>query len=368
MNQLRQIVEKASAVLVLGMFLLSGCSQKANEMGDNAFLTDTEKHLEKNEAAIDLKTAETQNALPIITNVPISSVTKEIIYESQDGIDLLQALHRCVADGKNIYLAYGEDDLYSMAIETAEHSPVHILNPKGMNVCNIAMDTNGRIHLLMGSPDGDKWFIYQLDESFQVIKEMDVSAYFETKYVPIWFMVDKKGTYYIQWHLERNGIILDSEGELEHKVTPESLGTTWIYEAAVGKDGEIYLVHGDRQEGQMIGKLDVINCTLETEDLSLVFPSGEVLNEMSAGTDTNLLLFSPYSGVWACDTENGILENRVSIAEMQLDSNMDFWPLTFLPDGRLLLLAHTFEEQKIDQGNNAGKVNYPLLKYIPAGK
>ena len=78
---------------------------------------------------------------------------------------------------------------------------------------------------------------------------------------------------------------------------------------------------------------------------------------MMAGTDTNLLLFSPYSGVWACDIEKGIFENRVEIPDMDYRKDTEYWPLTFLKDGRLLLL-----------GRSVGEASGFLMKYIPAGR
>lgn len=224
---------------------------------------------------------------------------------SEDGIDLSRAVHRCVSDGKNIYLAHGGPDLYVMPIGTDGHSPANIDNPDEMDICNIALDTYGRIHLLMAGQDNEKWFICRLDENCHVDKTIDISAYFETKHMPLWFLIDKDGTYYFKWAISRNGIVVDSEGVLKHRFT--------------------------------------------------------------GGTDTNLLLLSPYSGVWAYDYENGIMENRVPLSEIGFDPNTEFYPLTFLPDGRLILLGKTVNNNPID---GVGDENFKdwLLKYIPAGK
>ncbi len=91
---------------------------------------------------------------------------------------------------------------------------------------------------------------------------------------------------------------------------------------------------------------------------------------MSCGTDTNLLLFSPYSGVWAYDNENEIIENRVPLSELGFESNAELYPLTFLPDGRLILLEKTANGKNDNQINNIvdeSSKNW-LIKYIPAGK
>ncbi|MDE7224065.1 MAG: hypothetical protein K2O34_09825, partial [Acetatifactor sp.] len=118
--------------------------------------------------------------------------------------------------------------------------------------------------------------------------------------------------------------------------------------------GRIYLVYRDRDEKLEIGEFDVENCTIKREAAPLCFSGDEVFSEMSSGTDTNLLLFSPYSGVWAYDHEKGILENRVPLSDIGVTRDANFSPLTFLPDGRLLLLERSR--------------NDTYLRYIPAGK
>lgn len=65
-------------------------------------------------------------------------------------------------------------------------------------------------------------------------------------------------------------------------------------------------------------------------------------------------IFSRYSGVWAYDQEQGILENRASLSEIGLARGEESYPLTFLPDGRFVLLQ-------------IGKDGFHI-KYIPAGK
>ena len=352
---------KALILLLIGLFVLFGCGQGDNylmetvgndveEKNDNTF-TDMEEEAEDIVEADEMDIL--SEDLPKVLEVPVNTKAEDIHYYIEDDIDPLRAMRRCSSDGENIYLVYGEPDLYVMPLGADEHIRANIDNPEGLDVCNIAMDTYGKIHLLM-SRDGDEWFIWCLDESYQTEKVIDVSAYFETTQLPGWFLIDKDGTYYLQWSMDRDGIIVDSEGVLKHRFTPKSLGVKWIYQAAVGKDGHIYLVHGYMDEELEISELDLENCFIKEETSPLCFSGNETFSAMSGGTDTNLLLFSPYSGVWACDTENGILENRVPLSDIGFESNTEFWPLTFLVDGRLLLLGKT--------------QNDIYLKYIPVGK
>ena len=348
--------------LLIGVFVISGCGQSdylPTETADNYVSEENNLSFpEWEDKAEDVVNDERSESLPKPLEIPVNTKAEDVVYFSEDGIDLLRAVHRCVSDGENIYFAYTEPDLYVMPIGANEHCPLNIENTEGMNVCNIAIDIYGKIHLLMADSNYDGWFIWSLDEEYKIDKIIDISAYFETKRIPTWFLIDKDGTYYFQWPINRDGIIVDSEGVLKHRLTKESLGIKWIYEAAVGKEGLIYLVYKNGNERLEIGELDVEKCSIKNEDSPLYFSSDEIFSAMSGGTDTNLLLFSPVSGVWAYDNKNGVIENRVPLSDIGFGSDTECWPLTFLPDGRLLLLGRTIND------NHANDV----LKYVPVGK
>lgn len=351
-------------LLLIGLFALSGCGQRdttPTETTDNYAWEESgvgpEESMEENDGTSQPpkepveESSGSSESLPSPKEIPVNTTALEIHYHSGD-IELASAQRCCVSDGENLYIAFGgKTELYVMPLGADEHFTVPLDNPEGLFVCNIAMDVDGRIHLLMTDADRGEWFIWRLDEEYQTDKTLDISAYFETSRVPRWFLTDKDGAYYLQWD---DGIIIDSEGVLKYRFAPPTFDTRWIYGAAVGKDGRIYLVYGDGDEKWEIGELDVENCTIKQAETSLSFPGSENFIEMSGGTDTNLLLYSPYSGIWACDTETGVRENRVSLSEIGIDSSMTSYPLTFLADGRLLLLV-------IEGDDNC-------LKYIPAGR
>ena len=293
--------------------------------------------------------------------VPVNNQAEEITYLCEDGIDPLRVIHRCVSGGENVFLAYNETDIYVMSIGAGKHSPAGISNPNMLNVCNVAVDTYGRTHLLMAGSDYEEWYIWRLDEEYQVDKVINISEYFETKQIPIWFLIDKNGYYYFQWPYDRSGLVVDGEGVIIHKLTTQTLEVSWIYEAAVGRDGEIYLAFSMEDDQIKIGRLDVENGSLDKKNVSGVFPAQETFSLMGAGTDTNLLLFSPYSGIWACDMEKGIFENRVELSDKELGEAVEYWPLTFLPDGRMLALGKSV-------GNDSSETADFVMKYIPAGR
>lgn len=358
--------KKIFMLLLIGIFVLSGCGQRDNSsMGaaDNHDGGEIGAHIEQPEdRAEDSESNEASEEPPKPSEVPVNVNAEDISYHSEDDINILYAVHRCKSDGENIYLAYGRPDLYVMPVGADQHTPANIDNPEGLNVCNIAIDRDGRIHLLMVGQNNEEWYIWRLDRDYQVDKKMDVTPYFKPKQVPIWFLIDKDGTYYFQWPIDRNGVIIDSEGALKHELTPESLGIRWIYEAAVGKDGRIYLVYGNVDDEKLeIGELDAESCSVKKGNPELYFPAREPFSLMAGGTDTNLLLFCPFSGVWAYDDEKGILENRVPPSELGSGIDGEFQPLAFLPDGRLLL------PEKNGNDNNPDDARM-ILKYIPVGK
>ena len=351
---------KALFALLMAIFILSGCGQGGDiaEIGGSdavAESADSRFNVDEHINGQSATPSPEATVSPHPSAVPINTEAMDIFYR-EDDIEIWRAMRRTEADGENIYLAYGEPDLYVMHIGQDEHRAANIDNPQGMDVCHVAIDAHGRIHLLMAGDNNEKWFIWRLDESYQVDKKIEISAYFETKQMPIWFMIDKDGTYYLQWPLEQNGIIVDSDGAFMHKFTLDSLGIGWVRQVAVGKDGKIYIVHGYMDDRREFAKLDTENCSVENANPDLFFPNSEIFTEMASGTDTNILLYSPYTGVWACDTEKGIMENRVKISELKVGFADEFWPFVFLPDGRLVVFG------------NAADSGGELLRYIPVGR
>ena len=356
-------------LLLIGLFILSGCGRNDDFVSgtdreesstefaetENNMEVDSKMETENNTEIEDSEAAGSAQGQPTLLEVPVSFQKEDILYHRVDDIDISFSTHRCQSDGENLYLVYGTTDLYVMPIGADEHFRANIDNPEGMVICHIAIDIYGKMHLLVGGNNFEEWYIWRLDESKQVEAVINVSDYFDIKQMAHWFLVDKEGNYYLQWVLSRDGVILDSEGTLKHRFTLESLDIGWIYEAAVGKDGLIYVIYRDRGDEKVrIGEFDVESGSIVKEDSPLYLSRDEIFNGMFRGTDTNILLFSRNSGIWAYDRKQGILENRVPLSEMGLARDAESFPLTFLPDGRFVLL----------QGSKDGM----HIKYIPGGK
>ena len=300
--------------LLLSTLLLTGCVKTTNDPLEVPAKTPNVKQ-ENNQETEEIVPSQSADGekdsiteAPERVNIPVNTSREEVAYLCEDGIDLNRAVHRCASDGENVYLAYTETDLYVLPLGEKQHKPAGLVNPEGLEVCNVTVDMEGKVHLLMATPDFEQWFIWQLDDALQV----------------------------------------------ENRTTTDSLGVSWIYEAAVGRDGSIYLVYSFDGESKEIGILDTSKGNLGEDRTPLVIPGSDTLSAMATGTDTEILLFGPYCGAWAYDSEKGTFEQRVKLSEIGYGEGVEYRPLNFLADGRLLTVEGTTEEQ--------------VLKYIPAGR
>ena len=369
-------------LITIGLFCVSifcSCGKSENSKVDsNDFKIDAvENHVEKendkkyteheSKENNENETNESKAGLPKPLKIPLNTESEDIHVYEKDLVELLSNWVLCRTDGQNLFLLTTLG-FYMMPVGMDELYPVDVETPEDMNVVEFAFDVYGRMHLFIAKYDyaneDYEYFIWQLDENYRLNKVIELSSYVESNRMPSWFLILEDGTYYIQWAREQGGIIVSSEGIFKHKFTRESLGIGQTRQAAIGKNGYIYIVHGNGDEKREIARLDVDNCTIENENPVLYFPGEQIFYSMSGGTDTNLLLFSPYDGIWACDPENGILENRVSLTDINLglDKEVDLWGIKiFLPDGRLLLMG---KSAKNDMDTSKGY----CFRYIPAGK
>ncbi|MCL2051814.1 MAG: hypothetical protein FWG91_08820 [Lachnospiraceae bacterium] len=348
--------------LLIALFIFHGCGQnESNETSDefapDIFENNIAEKNEMNYPEIEDQVKDNYEDSLKRLSIPLNTNAEEFHLNKEDYLPLSTSY--CKTDGKKIYLetALG---FYVMPIGTDELNPINIEIPEGMVVCNYTFDVYGRMHLIVAERSKEDYFIWRLDENYQIEKTIEISEYYTDSayYSPYWFLILDDGTYYIQWPLEQDGIIVSSDGMLLHEFTLESLGIGGVRAVAVGKDGHIYIMHSRRDENLEIVKLDLTNYLIEDANPALFLPYGEVLYTMSSGTDTDLLLASPYSGVWAIDIEKGIMENRVPLADLRLgmDKNSELAIRLFLPDGRFFLMADSTVEGHL------------LIKYVPVGK
>ena len=352
--------------VLLSTLLLTGCANTNNDPLEVPAKTPGAKPESSQEAEGVMPSQSTEEVKESQTepiggeNSSVNTTREEVRYICEDGIDLSRAEHRCASDGKNLYLAYTETDLYVLAAGETKHQPVGLKNPAEFKVCNVTIDTEGKIHLLMATPELDKWYIWQLDDTMQPDKEVNITPFFVRNRIPLWFMVDKDGYYYLQWIEDRKGIILDADGALIHETTCASLGVNWIYEAAVGKDGSIYLVYNRKGENKKIGTLDPKQGSLRQDGIILKISETDTFSAMAAGTDTEILLYGPYCGVWSYDSEKRTFEQRIKSEDIGYSGDMDYRPLGFQADGRFVTVGGAMESD--------ARVKELLLKYIPVGR
>lgn len=282
-------------ILLVGLLALSGCEQYDDLPQDAAFNdvreeihtndTETEEQVEtegsetKEKAETEgSETIEPSESQPEPIQISVNTEMEEFLYTGEDAFSRGQSLHRNKSYGETIYFAYGEPYLGVMSIGADKPEQAEIDNPEGMVICQVAVDTYEGVHLVVTDNDSNEWFIWQLNESYQAEKVIDVTACFEVKQMPYWFLVDKDGNYYLQWLLSRDGVILDREGELKHRISLKSFETRWTYEVAVGKNGRIYLVYRDGDEGLRIGEFDMESGTIKKEESRLCFSRDELFS------------------------------------------------------------------------------------------
>lgn len=281
------------------------------------------------------------------------------------------SLRKCVTNGENIYLLQAADytekpSLYEMKIGEEKTKKLDIQMPENLEICNLTVDIDGNLHLLLNTyedktKEQSDWQIWVLDNEYNVVKQLDVSAAFEGKtYQPNGFYIDKLDCYYIQgrWDMVPS-MVLDSQGVLCNILDSEALGIESVQSVGRGKDGKIYLVYGGDRAGT-IGVLDGTAGSMEKEYEQILPENDTYFLEIEAGTDTDLLLFSATSGLWAYNMQDNNLSHRVEMEEKVVPINTVILYRRILQDGRLLIIENILEDN--------GDLKYRNFKYIAGGE
>lgn len=213
---------------------------------------------------------------------------------------------------------------------------------ENMRAFRISVDPSGVCHVLwMGMKETKEngQIISQMDMSRACItsinqdgslkEKIDISEMMaEKKVVPYHFAADKEGNFYLD---SRNTIIKIGDGGqaitvIECEGTVECIG--------VGRSGEVYCTYYADDEMTYLGKVEgdkVVKCDAELPQLSAKFAV------MTAGVNTELLLYNRVGGVYVYDGSTQIQEY---IAGDDLPvSGEGVVGCGFMNDGRLCLAA-----------------------------
>ena len=252
--------------------------------------------------------------------------------------------------GSNMLYIYGirtdgEYFLGCMQMEEDIFQEFTVEMDEGMRAFNITVDAQGRCHILWMSVEKyeagnqtadrityEKSCITIVDNKGTLEKEIDVTDLFSSGYRrPFCFVVDREGNYYFE-----------QESEIIQIKKNGTLGTIIgcdgsIQGIGLGKSGAVYCTY-QREDGERgLGKLE--ENTFFSYELQLPQSDASYAG-IYAGNDSELLLFSKETGVFACDGE--YIENRVSEAELPI-KGADITGYGMLSDGRICILEQTDE-------------------------
>ena len=362
MTKLNKIVIICTSLL----FLFCGCSAKidVNEELEQTIVDAEQKNVNKSENNI-VETDE--DNVEIAKLAEVNTQAQVVEYDGE-----IHFANICISDGENLILyqssEYGEAGFYKMKVGQSEVERIELDIPEYLDVTKMTTDMYGNIYLLLtgnteflSEENTAKHEIWILNDKFEVSSILDISDSTEgEKLMPYQFLVDQNGSYFIQWgYGSFKGIFLDKQGKLIAKINNTVLEIDELQTAGLGQDGSVYMCYR-KDEHIYISRLNMESGKLENQEQNTLFDQDELVLSIGAGTDTQLLIYSTNSGIWAYDQEENYLENRVAMNES--DTPFDTYILIrkFLPDGRLLLIENIT--------NTNGELGKRILKYIPAGK
>lgn len=264
--------------------------------------------------------------------------------------------------GDMIYLAGksadGSDFWANLTAEDKTLNYFTVEMPGNMQVLNMTVDAQGNCHMFWVSAerqviDGvehniinfEKCCITKMNRDGELEAIMDISELFaDLQTRPYCFITDADGCYYFE------------TGEEIVKVYPDGSQAALITcdgrieVIGCAQSGEIYCVYQAENGEEYIGWVEgdkVTNCGTVMPEVNASY------SVMTAGTDTEILLFNKEGGVFAYDAVTNTLDIRVAGTELPV-AGQDISGCGFLGDGRLCLM-----EQIEDT---------TTFYYIPAGE
>lgn len=234
--------------------------------------------------------------------------------------------------------------------------PINFLD--GMRIFNMTVDTEEKCHILWMSVESieiegeqldaitfEKSLITILDSNGKEEKTIDVSDVFAMEQCrPQNLVVDKEENYYF---MNQNEIVrFDREGKIDLRIPCDG----YLEGIGCGKSGIIYCTYSNDYGEILLGYIDKD----QLQSCEVILPEADAYYaNLSAGTDTELLLYNLMGGIYVYDNKEKSLEQRVAIDKMPLPGE-DVGGYGFLGDGRLCLISQVSEQTN--------------FYYVPAGK
>ena len=230
--------------------------------------------------------------------------------------------------------------------------------PENMRVFGMTVDSQERCHLLLMSTEkikindeeldqityetSDIWII---DKEGILEKKIDVSEVFATEQRrPFCFAIDYEGNYYFE--SQKEIIKLCPDGSVDMRL---SCGGE-IEAIGCSRSGKMYYIYRNREGTDMLGMLQEDSIA----DIQIELPDvGTQYSLLTAGTDTEVLIYNIDSGIYTYESDADTVELRLPISELPVSGELAVNG-GFLGDGRLCLMV--YEGEKI------------VFYYIPVGK
>lgn len=353
MKNLRKLL-----LMTLTFCLLSGCGKENTEESRVEVLgeeIDYSCEKKQKDAIVQEVLPESKKRIPVNT-------TNETFSADAEGIHLAKI---CAASGDKLYFCQWARDgheasLYQLKIGETALKKVELDIPEGMDIYGMATDKTGNLYLLMRTAlteENVTSMIQELDSEGNVIRSLDISEAIQGKLSIVQsFLVKDNGDFYIKGM--NASICINSEGIALWEMKDEPFGICDSYTAAVGKDGEVYITY-KKADVWYLGKMNGEDGTIVKEYFLSELEGDDKLLAIGQGTDSDFLLYSASSGVWAWNQTEGKLEKRADLSEARMPSEEYIVIRTFLEDGRLLQVVNIAEVDTLSER---------IYKYIPAGR
>lgn len=287
----------------------------------------------------------------------VSDVASTVFYE---GSDFIQS---CFALGGNRLFLVGispEHDYFigTMEQEASLFETLSIEIPSDMRIINIYVDNQSKCHTKWIStkktivndqefdiPTYEKTWIIVINSEGEIEKKLDISELMPAEAARSYNLcVDLRGNYYMD---HDNEIIkIDAKGtQMERIICEGSVG-----EIGCGKSGAIYCAYYNANNEIILGRIEGQTVV----DVEAVFENPNInIYCIMPGTDSELLIYDPRTGVYTYNIESNVIENRIYIENLPI-SGEEVRGYGFLGDGRLCIYGMQEEN--------------PIFYYIPAGK
>lgn len=344
-NMNRKIV--ILVLVLLNSMLFVSCA-KANEHSTSSWSVENEISYKAEKEIVDDDAVEkTKQEEEKSTDYIIPGEENIVYYE---GTPFVKSVY---GTGQDLIYIIGrrEDMSFFLGCMEADSKELEVLDteiPEDMRAFEMYVDSKGLAHILWMSVenevmDGDivstltyeKSYIWVVDREGKIQKEVDVSKIIGTECGrPFCFVVDEDGNYY--WEDRDEILKIKQTGELHTTIACEGN----VIGIGLGKSGELYCTYRDKEFVERLGRVEQDTFI----GSNIILPEADAgYSYLTAGIDSELILYNKASGVYSYDVNENKLENRISVDNIPVDGqSVNGYGL--LQDARICLMTQENNE------------------------